>query len=176
MKRLVVLSTLALLTILEVGSWVLLHDNVGPVAAVMVLLLDMIVGVAIMRWGALSQPPERAWRMIGGAIIAFPGLILDLVGIALIVPTTRKWIVDPVQRKAEEAVRRSGMSVVTVTGADGVGVTTVVPGDIIAGEVIPDDSTAPRQAQPARSPAEPVIRGEILSGEIILPPDRPTDR
>ncbi|MGV1004203.1 MAG: hypothetical protein ACOYEV_05435 [Candidatus Nanopelagicales bacterium] len=169
MKRFVVLSTLALLTVLEVGSWVLLRDNIGPLAVVMVLLLDMIVGIAIMRWGALSQPPERVWRITGGAIIAFPGLVLDLVGVALIVPATRRLITGSVQRKAEEAVRRSGMSVVTVTGADGSRVTTVMPGDVIAGEVIADDAGAGVPPQPQSRE----VRKEILSGEIIPPSERP---
>jgi hypothetical protein len=61
------------------------------------------------------------------------------------------------------------MSVITVTGADGVPVTTVVQGDIIAGEVLVDPPATGTErdraggSEPGDSPAEQprVIRGEI---------------
>ncbi len=178
MRRFGVLATLALLTILEVGAWLAIGQRIGLAGALAVVIAQAIAGVAVMRWAARGDAVDRGWRIAGGALIAFPGLLLGLVGVALIVPTTRALIKEAMTRKAEEAIRRSGMSVVTVTGADGGLVTTLVEGDVISGEVIKGGSAARAggQNQTDRtgtssdaSPSGPqIIRGELQ------PKDRPS--
>lgn len=161
MRRFWVLLALALLTILEVGAWLTIAERFGAGGALGLLLGQAVVGIAIMRWGARSSPADRGWRISGGALIAFPGLLLGLVGVALIIPTSREAIKRAMTRKAEDAMRRSGMSVITVTGDDGSPVTTVVPGDVISGEVVtrPTDRTGAPQDASQSGPR--VVRGEL---------------
>lgn len=171
MARFLTLALLALLAVAEVAAVVLLVDAVGEFSAVLVLMLDVLVGLSIVRWGARSQPPGRGWRMAGGAVIAIPGLVLNVVGVLLLVPAVQSWVSGHVLRSTSAALRRRGVSVVTVTDPSGSPRTTVVPGVVIPGEVVdPPESTADEsdsgQPGPADRPSGPgFVRGEILSSD-----------
>ncbi len=115
----------------------------------------------------------RGWRIAGGAFIALPGLVLDLVGLALLVPPVQRWVAGHVLRGTEAAMRTRGVSVITVTDASGAPRTTVVPGDVIPGQVV-EDAAAPSEpaggnatdrAGSAPEPGPRVVRGEIAGTE-----------
>ena len=119
MTRFLTLAFLALLAVAEVAAVLALVDRFGGPVALMVLLLDVVAGLAVIRWGARSQPPARGWRIAAGAFIALPGLVLDLVGLALLVPPIQRWVSGHVLRGTEAAMRKRGVSVITVTDASG---------------------------------------------------------
>jgi UPF0716 protein FxsA len=169
MTRFLTLAFLALLAVAEVAAVLALVDRFGGPAALMVLFLDVVAGLAVIRWGARSQPPARGWRMAAGAFIALPGLVLDLVGLALLVPPIQRWVSGHVLRGTEAAMRKRGVSVITVTDASGAPRTTVVAGDVIPGQVVETDSTTPDspggnatdRAGDEPEPGPRVVRGEI---------------
>lgn len=180
MARLISLTLLAALAVAEVAAVLALVDWLGAPMALLVLFLDVVAGIAVMRWGARSQPPARGWRIAAGAFIAIPGLVLDLVGLILLAPPMQRWISGNVLRGTEAAMRSRGVTVVTVTDATGVRRTTVVPVEVIPGQVVDGDAaTGPRTTpgphppgarspgapdRPARGPTQApgVVRGEIV--------------
>jgi UPF0716 family protein affecting phage T7 exclusion len=163
MARFLTLGALALLTVAEVAAVVALVQWLGAAPTLLLLTLDVMLGLAVIRWAARGPAPDRGWRLTAGAFIALPGLVLDLVGVALLVPAIRSWLAARVTRGAESALRRRGVSVVTVTDQTGAARTTVVPGDVISGEVVQTDpGTPPGPAEPAAADDTPrVIRGEV---------------
>lgn len=165
MGRFLVLLSLALLTIAEIGAVMWLYNWIGPAGTILVLGMDMALGIWIMRWAVRSPADQdRGWKLAGGAVIALPGLVLDLFGLALVVPATRRVLKRALARNMETAARRGGMSVITVTAPDGSQQTTVVQGDVIPGEVV-DLSDAPPGPAGSQPPGQgKVIRGEILGG------------
>ena len=167
MARFLTLALLALLAVAEVAAVLALVDTVGGPMALLLLTLDVVAGLAVSRWGARSLPPARGWRIAAGAFIALPGLVLDLVGLALLAPPIQRWVSGHVLRGTQAAMRRRGASVITVTDASGAQRTTVVPGDVIPGQVVesdvPSDGSGHTSDRAGNSP-EPgprVVRGEI---------------
>jgi hypothetical protein len=156
---------LALLTVAEVAAVIALTDWLGPAGALLVLGLDVAVGLMVVSWGARSAPPQRGWRMASGAVIAIPGLVLDLVGALMLVPPVQRWLSRHMTRGTQSLLRRQGVSVVTVTDAAGMPRTTVVPGDVIPGEVVeggsPDPGTPTDRAGEKPDTGPRVVRGEI---------------
>lgn len=164
MARFLTLLLLALLAVGEVAAVMALAGWLGPVGALVVLGLDVLVGLMVISWGARSAPPQRGWRMAAGAVIAIPGLVLDLVGVVMLLPPVQRWLSAHVTRGTESLLRRQGVSVVTVTDAEGVLRTTVVPGDVIPGEVV-DPSTPTDRGGDSPQPGPRVVRGEIAGTE-----------
>lgn len=170
MARFLTLASLALLTIAEIAAVLALYNWVGPALALAVLGLDMLAGLLVMRW-ALTSPAgaDRGWKVAGGAFIALPGLVLDLVGLALLLPPTRSWLKRVLQRNVAAAAARSGVSVITVTGPDGSPATAVVPGEVIVGEVVQVDPQAgPPPGAAGRNEPQPP---RIIAGELAGPQD-----
>ncbi len=161
MARFVTLLLLAALAVAEVGVVVFLVDALGPTTALAVLALDVLAGLFVMRWGMRGPREERGWRLAAGAVIAVPGIVLDLVGIALLVPGVREALRRSVWRGTESAMRRRGMSVVTVTDPTGTPRRTVVPGEVIPGAVVdPEEPGSPSGPGGGR-----VVRGEVAGPE-----------
>jgi len=166
MARFLTLLLLALLTVAEVAAVVALESWLGPFGTLVVLGLDVLVGLLVISWGARSAPPQRGWRMAAGAVIAIPGLVLDLVGALMLVPPVQRWLSAHVTRGTESLLRRQGVSVVTVTDSTGAQRTTVVQGDVIAGEVVdPDPGTPTDRGGESPQPGPRVVRGEIAGTE-----------
>jgi UPF0716 protein FxsA len=169
MARLLTLAVLALLAVAEVAAVLALVDTLGTATALLVLGLDMALGMVIMRWAARGPVEDRGWRIAAGAFVALPGLVLDLVGILLLVPPIRSWLKERVARGTESALRRRGVSVITVTDPSGARRSTVVPGDIITGEVVdagdPAPGTPTDRADGMSEPGPRVVRGEIAGPE-----------
>jgi UPF0716 protein FxsA len=174
MARLLTLGLLALLAVAEVAAVLALVDWVGGPAAVLLLFLDIVAGLAVIRWGFRSDPPARGWRIAGGAFISLPGLVLDLVGLALLVPPVQRWVSGHILRGTQAAMRTRGVTVITVTDASGAPRTTVVPGDVIPGQVVEGD---PAPADPGggnatdRAGSEPEPGPRVVRGEIAGPDD-----
>lgn len=172
MARFATLLGLALLVAAEVAALMFLVDALGAGGAMLVLAADMLLGLLVMRWAARGPAADRGWRIAGGAVIALPGLVLDLVGLALLVRPVREWLKGHIVRRTESALRRRGVSVVTVTDQSGVRRTTVVPGDVISGEVL-DEPAGPTMAPgtptdrggSSPNPGPRVVRGEIAGTE-----------
>ena len=169
MARFLTLLLLALLTVAEVAAVAALAEWLGPVGALAVLSLDVLGGLMVISWGARSAPPQRGWRIAAGSVIALPGLVLDLVGTLLLLAPVQRWLSAHVTRGTESLLRRQGVSVVTVTDADGLLRTTVVPGDVIPGEVVQgagtDPGTPTDRAGESPEPGPRVVRGEIAGTE-----------
>ncbi len=175
MARFLTLAFLAVLAVAEVAAVVALVDAVGSPAALLLLILDVLVGLGVVRWGVRSQPPARGWRISGGLIIAIPGFVLNVVGVLLLVPVVQRWVAGHVLRSTTAALRRRGVSVVTVTDASGAPRTTVVPGAVIPGEVV--EPTPPPAGGPAEGggratgPTDPESGPRVVRGEIVGPDD-----
>ena len=173
MARFLTLGLLAALTVAEVAAVLALVEAFGGSVALLVLVLDMLAGLAVMRWGARSAPPVRGWRIAAGAFIALPGLVLDGVGLILLLPLVQRWISGHLLRGTEAAMRKRGVSVITVTDASGAQRTTVVPGDVIPGQVVEAD--ADPSSDPGRTTdragSEPDPGPRVVRGEIAGPDD-----
>ncbi len=139
MTRFLVLLTLALLTVVEVAAVLALVEWLGGFWTALLLAADVVVGMMVLRWAVTSPPPERGWRLAAGGFIVLPGFVLDLVGIFLLIPGPRDAVAAGVSRRAENALRRRGVSVITVTDPTGAPQRTVVQGDVIQGEIVEDD-------------------------------------
>jgi UPF0716 protein FxsA len=168
MARFFTLALLALLTVAEVAAVLALVDAFGGAVALLVLFLDVVAGLTVMRWGARSVPPVRGWRIAAGAFIALPGLVLDLVGLLLLVAPVQRWVSRQILRGTEGAMRTRGVSLITVTDDSGAQRTTVVPGDVIPGQVVDGDNGYPTdsgsttdRAGGVPEPGPRVVRGEI---------------
>lgn len=98
-RRLVVFGypLLEILTALGIGSLI------GWGWMLLALVAGIPIGFAIMRNAAFGakldlsqgQPPQgaHAATFVGGLLIAIPGFLSDLVGLALVIPITRKLMV-----------------------------------------------------------------------------------
>jgi len=164
--RFLTLLALALLAVAEVAAVLALDSRLGTAGTLVVLTLDVVVGLLVVGWGMRSAPPQRGWRIAAGAVIAIPGLVLDLVGVLLLLPPVQGWARTRLARGTESVLRRQRISVVTVTDASGMPRTTVVPGDVIPGQVVEEgaDSTADR-AGSSPEPGPRVVQGQILPPE-----------
>jgi UPF0716 family protein affecting phage T7 exclusion len=174
MARFITLALLALLAVAEVAAVLALVDALGGPLALLVLCLDVVAGLAVIRWGARSVPPVRGWRIAAGAVIALPGLVLDLVGLVLLVPAIQGWVSGHILRGTEAAMRKRGVSVITVTDGSGAQRTTVVPGDVIPGQVVEGEPADPEPAPGSatdRAGTEPDPGPRVVRGEIAGPDD-----
>lgn len=88
---------------------------------------------------------DSALLFAAGLLIAIPGFLTDLIGLLLMIPPlrrlVRRWAAGVITRR----LQARGLSVLT-TNVDGTTVTRVVPGDVVAGEVISradEDPTKP---------------------------------
>jgi UPF0716 protein FxsA len=174
MGRFVTLALLALLAVAEVAAVLALVDTFGGALALIVLFLDVVAGLAVMRWGARSLPPVRGWRIAAGAFIALPGLVLDLVGLVLLLPPVQRWVSGHVLRSTEAAMRKRGVSVITVTDSSGAQRTTVVPGEVIPGQVVEGDASSTGtggEGATDRAGSAPDTGPRVVRGEIAGPND-----
>ncbi len=163
--------------ILEFAATLIVALNIGWFAVFMLFVAGFAFGLVIMsnagttaatalressHSGTLPEGTmgDSALKFAGGALIAIPGFLTDLVGLLLMIPPirrlTRRWGAAMIGR----SLRKRGMSVVTTT-VDGVPVTRVVPGDVVAGDVIN------RVDEPGPHPGGPSPENRPISGEIV---------
>lgn len=173
MGRFVALLVLALLAAAEVAAVLAIVDSVGASTALLLLALDALAGMAVMRSAITKPPGERGWRWAAGAFIVLPGFVLDIVGVLLLVPAVRRIVKQRVLRSTESALRRHGVSVIRRTDAAGATRTTVVPGEVIPGQVVDDGAGPPGPDVPTDRPGAggapgsgpSIVRGEIAGEE-----------
>ena len=59
--------------------------------------------------------------LIGGAVLLTPGLLTDLLGFALLLPPTRRWIQARMRRRIERQIAEGAIRVTTFGARPGVG-------------------------------------------------------
>lgn len=138
------------LTELLVASWV--ASRIGWAWVLVILLLGLLLGLMVMgragrraadglssaaRTGSLpgGDVGDSALLFLAGALVAVPGLVTDVVGLALLVPPVRRAVRRAAGATLGRRIRARGYSVTTAT-VDGVTVTRLHEGDVIAGEVV----------------------------------------
>ncbi len=127
----------------------------------LLLVAGIPLGFSIMRRAARHATAEmRAQRVpapadaatfIGGLAIAIPGFVTDLIGLALVIPITRRLLVAAIGPALQS--RMAGMR---VPGSGYTGPGYAAYGDVIIGEVVvtedvsraDDDPQAPRGLEP----------------------------
>jgi UPF0716 protein FxsA len=152
MGLLLLLAFLAV-PVLEIYVIIQVGQAIGAIPTVVLLLVDGIVGAAIVRhegakaWNALREAiaagrvPTReiadgACIVLGGALLLAPGFVTDAVGLFLVLPFTR-----PLARRLLARMMGRRVRVVTSTGDDGRRYRRgTAYGDVIDGEVV-DEAT-----------------------------------
>jgi UPF0716 protein FxsA len=148
------LLLLAFLTIPVIEIYVIIQvgQAIGAIPTVVLLLIDGIVGAAIVRregakaWQALraaiaaGRVPTReiadgACIVVGGALLLAPGFVTDAVGLFLVLPFTR-----PLARRLLARMMGRRVRVVTSTQS-GSPPRRSAYGDVIDGEVVDEEPT-----------------------------------
>lgn len=176
----VVVELLVAIWIASLVGWLLVFGLAiaGFVLGILVLSsAGTQAATALREASASGRAPEgsvadSATRFFAGVLIMIPGFVTDVVGLLLLIP--------PIGRLARRVgvlgftrwARKQNMSVVTTT-IDGTTVTRVVPGDVVVGDVIHRDESAPQgstgptngeQAPPGQS-TSPASRPAITPDE-----------
>ena len=135
-----ILSRLALLFIavplLELFILIRLGGVIGLMPTLALCVLTGVAGAWLARreglralWSfqerlARGGVPGRALMdglciLIGGAVLLTPGLLTDLLGFALLLPPSRRWIQARMQRRIERQVAEGSIRVTTLGGQAG---------------------------------------------------------
>lgn len=137
-----ILSRLALLFIavplLELFILIRLGGAIGLMPTLALCVLTGVAGAWLARregmralWSfqerlARGGVPGRALMdglciLIGGAVLLTPGLLTDLLGFALLLPPSRRWIQARMKRRIERQVAEGSIRVTTLGGHPGAG-------------------------------------------------------
>lgn len=160
----VVLLVMVVVPILEIWILIRLGGAWGVLPTVGVVLAMAVLGVALMvlegrrTWRALTEAVSRgqvpAREMLdgslvlaGGALLALPGFITDVLGLICLIPFTR-----PLPRYLVERWARNRPGPVLMTPASR---TTVIPGEVVA-----EDS--PGGQRDAVHDTPPALEGRIV--------------
>lgn len=161
-----------LMAVVEIAVFVAVTHVVGAGWAVLLLLLSSAVGLWLLR-----REGTRAWRrfrvaaqggtppgaqvsdglvgLLGALLLALPGFVTAVLGLALVVPPTR-WLARDALGRA--AVRRVSSAV----AGEWFGPRRV---RVHRGAALPDDRVAP--SDPAASAPTASADGEVVEGEIV---------
>lgn len=127
-----------LVPIIELALLVQLGRVVGVLPTVALVLLTGVAGAGLARAEGMrvlfgfqnelagGRLPEQALFdgiciLVGGAVLLTPGILTDLLGFALLVPLTRRWIQKRVRRSLERRMEQGSIRVVTFGGGSGFG-------------------------------------------------------
>ncbi len=105
--------------------------------------------------------------LIGGAVLLTPGLLTDLLGFALLLPPSRRWIQARMKRRIERQVAEGSIRVTTLGGFPGAGMHPGAGGASGWGFGTGRERFGPREA-----PADEAARHRPAPGEIIQPEKR----
>jgi UPF0716 protein FxsA len=160
-----ILPGVVVLIAAEVAALVLVAQQIGVLATILLLLAGSLVGGWLLRreglraWRAFGlalvegRPPGREVLdgmlvLLGGALVVFPGFVSDALGLLCLLPPTRRGLAGLLRRYA---TRRAQVQVVRVRASRGpaTGPTDGGTGPV-SGGAIPPDAGAGR-----------VIEGEI---------------
>lgn len=117
-----VVPVLELWLLIEIGRLSSAWVSIGLVIATGMLgtWLAKREGLRVLReWQGTvqrGQVPEEgltsaALILVGGVLLVTPGVLSDALGIALLVPVTRRWIARIVRRRIEAAIQRGTLRV-----------------------------------------------------------------
>lgn len=113
----VLLPLLELAILIQVGQWIGLAWTLAIVVATGFLGASLARRQGLRTWLAIQaelrqgQVPAGALLdglliLIGGVVLLTPGILTDLAGFALLVPTTRNTLKRGLRRRFERAVQR----------------------------------------------------------------------
>ncbi len=109
-----------------------------------------------------SEVGDSGIKFVAGALITTPGFVTDVIGLILLIPPVRTLARRGAALWFVRWARGKNMSVIK-TNVDGATVTRVVPGDVVAGDVIHREDADPdadtREQQHPDTPRGP--RGEL---------------
>lgn len=155
--------------IVELVIAIAVASVIGWFAVIILIIAAFAVGLVVMKNAGMAsvramqtasrsgQTPDgevgdSALLFVAGLLIAVPGFLTDVLGGLLTIPplrrAVRRWSSGFITRR----LSARGLSVVTTT-VDGNRVTRVVPGDVVAGDVIrrtDDDPNGQSDPQPRR--------------------------
>lgn len=163
--RIVLLYVLIeLAALIALGSWI----GVGP--TLLVLLAGSVLGLLLARREGVraaqalatavqrgrlahSEATDGLLVALGGVLLFIPGLVTDVLGLALVFPPTRALA----RRKLVNAAERAAPDLRTARIRQGV---TIVEGETVS---------EPGAGQPSRPAVhgEPVIDGEVVDGQVV---------
>lgn len=163
-KALIALLVLGLIAIDLTAMWWVARA-IGWQWLIAILAVQFAVGVSIARRAGASafrqlgeaarggMPPDghagdAGLVALGGAVLALPDLVSDVIALTLLLPWTRSWARRIGGASVGRLIRAAGFSTTTTTGADGTTVTRIHEGSVIEGEVVRRTSDEPR-ANPA---------------------------
>lgn len=137
-----ILSRLALLFVavplLELFLLIRLGGAIGLLPTLALCVLTGVAGAWLARreglralWSfqqrlARGGVPGRALMdglciLLGGALLLTPGLLTDVVGFSLLLPPSRRWIQERMQRRIERGLADGTIRVTTIGGFPGAG-------------------------------------------------------
>ncbi len=100
-----VIGGLLVWTVAEISAFVVVGGWIGLFGVLALVLGTGVAGVMVLRWqgvrlaGAMQRPQamraagEAGLVVFGAVLLILPGLLTDLLGLALMVPGVRRWVV-----------------------------------------------------------------------------------
>ena len=121
--KLILIGCLAL-PLLEIAAFWLVASKIGFFSAFFLLLAGSAAGIALLSWlgrrflarvmtslqernqAAIEAAPGSVMTAIGALLLAIPGFITDVIGIALLLPPVQRWLTAsiPVRTKRADGV------------------------------------------------------------------------
>ena len=119
-----ILLTIILVPVIEIYLFIKIGSQIGAFTTVLLILVTAVVGVGYARYEGyntlktgMSQLVKNelpVYELISGATLAFaallliiPGFATDLIGILLIVPFTRKFILKKFIKKHDKTKKKN---------------------------------------------------------------------
>jgi UPF0716 protein FxsA len=171
MGRLIALLVVVVypLTELLVAAW--LAARIGWAWVMVLALVGLLAGLLVMsragrraadglstaaRTGSLpgGDVGDSALLFLAGLLLAVPGFVTDVLGLALLLPPLRRVVRRAAGATLGRRIRAGGYSMTTAT-VDGVTVTRLHEGDVIAGEVVERHDAPPEASDDDPPPALP---------------------
>lgn len=129
----VTVPLLELVILLQIGQWlgpmptVALVVATGAAGAALARRQGIRAFLAVQRELAVGRLPGRSLLdglsiLVGGAFLLTPGVLTDLLGFALLIPGSRRWIQRQARRRLEQRIREGAVEL-RVYGADGAAAT-----------------------------------------------------
>ena len=169
---------------IEIGLFVVVGGEIGPLATVAVVLFTGVAGAALARTQGLrvlhqiqetlgkGQMPqnelvEGGLILFGGALLLTPGFLTDAWGLACLVPTTRKLMAVVVKRWLARRIKATG------PGASEVGGWRVRTGGVQPGPAAQEKTIDLGDAEPVQRAGPRTIDASfsVMSDDVEEPDD-----